>query len=120
LKTKKPEASTESRIVTSAYDYTTKPNFEKRSTAELIFRVCYLLELDDYSKTTPQGSGKDAASKTGVKEEIKQIRQALTARGMSKEEMDKRWKESLEKVEEMRKGHKSALGEKLGKFKDLH
>jgi hypothetical protein len=89
LKTKKTEASTESRIVTSAYDYTTKPNFEKRSTAELIFRVCYLLELDDYSKTTPQGSGKDAASKVGVKEEIKQIRQALTARGMSKEEMDK-------------------------------
>lgn len=89
LKTKKSEASTESRIVTSAYDYTTKPNFEKRSTPELIFRVCYLLELDDYSKTTPQGHGKDAADKKGVKEEIKQIRQALTTRGMSKDEMDK-------------------------------
>ena len=89
LKTKKSEASTESRIVTSAYDYTTKPNFEKRSTPELIFRVCYLLELDDYSKTTPQGNGKDAADKKGVKEEIKQIRQALTTRGMSKDEMDK-------------------------------
>jgi hypothetical protein len=89
LKTKKSEASTESRIVTSAYDYTTKPNFEKRSTPELIFRVCYLLELDDYSKTTPQGHGKDAADKKGVKEEIKQIKQALTTRGMSKDEMDK-------------------------------
>lgn len=89
LKTKKSEASTDSRVVTAAYDYTTKPNFEKRSTAELVFRVCYLLELDDYSKTTPQGHGKDAADKKGVKEEIKQIKQALTARGMSKEEMDK-------------------------------
>lgn len=83
------KSSNDSRVVTAAYDYTTKPDFEKRSTAELVFRVCYLLDLDDYSKTTKQGHGKDAASKKGVKEEISQIRQALQNRGMSKEEMDK-------------------------------
>jgi len=83
------KSSNDSRVVTAAYDYTEKPNFEKRSTPELIFRVCYLLDLDDYSKTTRQGHGKDADSKKGVKEEISKIRQALTNRGMSKEEMDK-------------------------------
>lgn len=83
------KSSNDSRVVTAAYDYTTKPDFEKRSTAELVFRICYLLDLDDYSKTTKQGHGKDAASKKGVKEEISQIKQALQNRGMSKEEMDK-------------------------------
>jgi hypothetical protein len=83
------ESSNDSRVVTAAYDYTTKPDFEKRSTPELVFRVCYLLDLDDYSKSTKQGHGKDADSKKGVKEEISQIRQALQNRGMSKEEMDK-------------------------------
>jgi hypothetical protein len=83
------ESSNDSRVVTAAYDYTTKPDFEKRSTPELVFRVCYLLDLDDYSKSTKQGHGNDADSKKGVKEEISQIRQALQNRGMSKEEMDK-------------------------------
>lgn len=85
----KKSSSDDSRVVTAAFDYTEKPNFEKRSTAELVFRVCYLLDLDDYSKSTKQGHGKDADSKKGVKEEISQIRQALQNRGMSKEEMDK-------------------------------
>lgn len=83
------KSSNDNRVVTAAFDYTEKPNFEKRSTAELVFRVCYLLDLDDYSKSTKQGHGKDADSKKGVKEEISQIRQALQNRGMSKEEMDK-------------------------------
>jgi hypothetical protein len=85
----KEKTSKNASVKTAALNYDAKPNFEKRSTPELIFRVCYLLELDDYSKTTPQGHGKDAADKKGVKEEIKQIKQALTTRGMSKDEMDK-------------------------------
>ena len=68
-------------------DYDSKPNFEKRSTPELIMRACFLMDLQDYSKTTKQGDFKDAADKKGVTEELKQIRAALTDRGFDKEEL---------------------------------
>lgn len=71
----------------AALNYDSKPNFEKRSTAELIMRACFLMDLQDYSKTTKQGDFKDAADKKGVSEELKQIRAALTDRGFDKEEL---------------------------------
>ncbi len=71
----------------AALNYDSKPNFEKRSTAELIMRACFLMDLQDYSKTTKQGDFKDAADKKGVTEELKQLKAALTERGFDKEEL---------------------------------
>ena len=68
-------------------NYDSKPNFEKRSTPELIMRACFLMDLQDYTKTTKQGDFKEAADKKGVTEELKQIRSALTNRGFDKEEL---------------------------------
>lgn len=68
-------------------NYDAKPNFEKRSTPELIMRVCFLIDLQDYSKTTKQGDFKDAADKKGVSEELKQIKAALVDRGFDNEEL---------------------------------
>lgn len=51
---------------------------------------------------------------------LSQVHDALSYYYDHKEEMDKRWKDSLEKVDEMRKGHKSVLESKLGKVKDLY
>lgn len=71
----------------AAFDYDTKPNFLKRSTPELIMRACFLMDLQDYSKTTKQGDFKDAADKKGVSEELKQIKSALQDRGFDNEEL---------------------------------
>ena len=71
----------------ASLNYDAKPNFEKRSTPELIMRACFLMDLQDYSKTTKQGDFKDAADKKGVAEELKQIKTALTNRGFDKEEL---------------------------------
>ena len=54
---------------------------------ELIMRACFLMDLQDYSKTTKQGDFKDAADKKGVSEELKQIKAALQDRGFDKEEL---------------------------------
>jgi uncharacterized protein (DUF433 family) len=51
---------------------------------------------------------------------LSQIYDALSYYYDHKEEMDKEWKDSLEKIGEMRKGHKSILERKLGKVKDLY
>jgi hypothetical protein len=51
---------------------------------------------------------------------LSQIYDALSYYYDHKEEMDKEWKDSLEKVDEIRKGHKSILEKKLGKVKDLY
>ena len=71
----------------AALNYDAKPNFAKRSTPELIMRACFLMDLQDYSKTTKQGDFKDAADKKGVSEELKQIKTALKDRGFDKEEL---------------------------------
>ena len=71
----------------AALNYDSKPNFEKRSTPELIMRACFLMDLQDYTKTTKQGDFKDAADKKGVTEELKKIRAALSDRGFDKEEL---------------------------------
>jgi uncharacterized protein (DUF433 family) len=51
---------------------------------------------------------------------LSQVYDALSYYYDHKEEVDKEWKNSLEKVDEMRKGHKSILEKKLGKVKDLY
>jgi hypothetical protein len=73
--------------VTSGINYDKKPDFTKRSTSELIMRTCFLMDLLDYDKKTPQGDFKEAANKTGAKEELKQIKSALIERGFDKEEL---------------------------------
>lgn len=77
----------EKRTSTASLDYDKKPDYAKRSTPELIMRACFLLDLQDYDKNTPQGHGKDAADKKGIKQEIKFIKQALIARNFDKEDL---------------------------------
>ena len=64
-------ASEGKKTKTAAIDYDRKPDFKKRSTGELVARVCYLLDLQDYSKNTKQGDFKDPADKKGAKEELR-------------------------------------------------
>jgi hypothetical protein len=71
----------------AALDYDAKPKFEKRSTPELIMRACFLMDLQDYSKTTKQGDFKDPADKKGASEELKQIKAALKDRGFDNKEL---------------------------------
>jgi hypothetical protein len=73
------KASTEVNVKTAALDYDEEPNWEKRSTAELIYNAYYLDGvLND----------KDAASKDGAAAELKKIKTELKKRGESLEELD--------------------------------
>jgi len=74
-------------VKSASLNYDQSPKFEKRSTGELITRACFLLDLLDYSKSTPQGDFKDPADKKGAKEELTQIRKALKDRGFDNEEL---------------------------------
>jgi hypothetical protein len=74
-------------VKTASLNYDQSPNFHKRSTSELIARTCFLLDLIDYSKSTPQGDFKDPADKKGAKEELAQIKKALKDRGFDNEEL---------------------------------
>ncbi len=85
-KDEKKESKKEA-VKVASLNYDESPNFHKRSTGELIARACFLLDLLDYSKSTPQGDFKDPANKKGAKEELTQIRKALTDRGFDKEEL---------------------------------
>ncbi len=51
---------------------------------------------------------------------LSQIYDALSYYYDHKKEMEKEWKDSLDNVDEIRKGHKSILERKLGKVKDLY
>ena len=83
----KKEDSKKEAVKTASFNYDESPNFHKRSTSELIFRACFLMDLLDYSKSTPQGDFKDPANKKGAKEELTEIKKALTDRGFDKEEL---------------------------------
>lgn len=83
----KNEDNKKEAVKTASFNYDESPNFHKRSTGELISRACFLLDLLDYSKSTPQGDFKDPADKKGAKEELTQIRKALSDRGFDKEEL---------------------------------
>jgi hypothetical protein len=80
-------SSSQHNIVTAGYDYETKPDFNKASSADLIFRACYLLDLLEVNKNTPQGDFKEVADKKGAKEELTKIKKALQDRGYDKEEL---------------------------------
>lgn len=80
-------ANKEKNTKTAAIDYDRKPDFMKRSTGELIARTCYLLDLQEYDKNTPQGDFKDPVSKKGITEELKQIKSALIDRGFDKDDL---------------------------------
>jgi uncharacterized protein (DUF433 family) len=51
---------------------------------------------------------------------LSQVHDALSYYYDQKEEMDRHWKESMEKVGKMRKKHKSVMEGKLGEVKDLY
>lgn len=64
-----------------------KPDFEKRSTSELMARATWLNDLLEYNQKTPQGDGRKAASKEGVAAELKAIKSALKSRGFELNEL---------------------------------
>ena len=82
------KASSESKTVTAGLDYDRMPEFYKESTATLIMRACFLLDLQENNKSTIQGFVKPADTKT-AKEQLKGIKQALVARGFDKDELMK-------------------------------
>lgn len=86
------EASIQHNIKTAARDadksiYEYEPDFEKRSTGELMARAAWLNDLNKYNEKTPQGDGRKASDKTGVAAELKAIRAALTKRGFELNEI---------------------------------
>jgi hypothetical protein len=67
--------------------YEVGPDFEKRSTGELMARATWLKDLADYGEKTPQGDGRKAANKDGINAQLKLIRSALTKRGFELNEL---------------------------------
>jgi hypothetical protein len=76
-----------SNVKISALDYERNPEFHKRSTPELIFRACFLIDLLESNKNVKQGDFKEPADKKGAKEELNLIKKALVERGFDKEEL---------------------------------
>jgi hypothetical protein len=67
--------------------YEVGPDFEKRSTGELMARATWLNDLSNYGEKTPQGDGRKAANKEGINAELKLIRAALVKRGFEPNEL---------------------------------
>lgn len=82
------KATSENKTITAGLDYDKMPVFYKESTATLIMRACFLLDLQENNKSTIQGFVKPADTKT-AKEQLKGIKQALVARGFDKDELMK-------------------------------
>jgi len=86
------KTSSEGTIKTAARDadksiYEFAPDFEKRSTSELMARASWLNDLQSYNEKTPQGDGRKAANKDGIAAELKLIRAALKKRGFEPNEI---------------------------------
>ena len=81
------KAKSENNLRTSALDYDRAPDFKKRSTGELIARVCFLTDLLESDKFTKQGDFKNPSDKKGAKEELKLLKEALIDRGVDKEDI---------------------------------
>lgn len=81
-------ASSSNNTKTAALDYDKVPDFKKKSTAELIMRVCYLLDVVEDGKSTIQIKDMDKnVDKKSAKSQLKDIRVALEERGFDKEEL---------------------------------
>ena len=70
------EASSETRTVVAALDYDKQPDFNKRSTGELIYRACFLLDVLETEKDTVQPLDKPTV-----------VKKALIDRGLDQEEL---------------------------------
>ena len=67
--------------------YGVKPQYDKRSTAELFARLSWLQSLQSFNGDK-FSEGRKAADTSGATQEIKAIRSALTKRGFSAEEIE--------------------------------
>ena len=82
------ESSYNSNIKVAALDYDKAPDFTKRSTPELIMRVCYLLDVVEDNKSTIQVKDMDKnVDKKSAKSQLKDIRTALEKRGFDKDDL---------------------------------
>jgi hypothetical protein len=82
------ESSANKNTRVAALDYDKTPDFTKRSTAELIMRVCYLLDVVEDGKSTIQVKDMDKnVDKKSAKSQLKDIRVALEKRGFDKEDL---------------------------------
>ena len=86
-KFKKKESSSEQKTVTAALDYDRQPDFDKKSTGELIFRACFLLDVLETDKETVQPLDKPTVGKKEAKAELAAVKKALIDRGLDQEEL---------------------------------
>jgi hypothetical protein len=81
------KASSETRNVVAALDYDKQPDFHKRSTGELIYRACFLLDVLETEKETVQPLDKPTVGKKEAKAELALVKKALVDRGLDQEEL---------------------------------
>jgi len=82
------ESSSTRYTKVAALDYDKAPDFTKKSTADLIMRVCYLLDVAEDTKSTIQIKDMDKnVDKKSAKSQLKDIRIALEKRGFDKDDL---------------------------------
>jgi hypothetical protein len=81
------EASSNSKVVVAALDYDREPDFHKKSTGELIYRACFLLDVLETEKDTVQPLDKPTVGKKEAKAELALVKKALVDRGLDQEEL---------------------------------
>jgi hypothetical protein len=82
------ESSSNRNTKVAALDYDKAPDFTKKSTADLIMRVCYLLDVAEDNKSTIQVKDMDKnVDKKSAKSQLKEIRIALEKRGFDKDDL---------------------------------
>jgi hypothetical protein len=82
------ESSSNRNTKVAALDYDKAPDFTKKSTADLIMRVCYLLDVAEDNKSTIQVKDMDTnVDKKSAKSQLKEIRIALEKRGFDKDDL---------------------------------
>lgn len=81
------KASSETRTVVAALDYDKQPDLHKKSTGELIYRACFLLDVLETDKETVQPLDKPTVGKKEAKAELALVKKALVDRGLDQEEL---------------------------------
>ena len=81
------ESSSNNKTVIAALDYDKKPDFHKKSTGELIYRACFLLDVLESEKETVQPLDKPTVGKKEAKSELAEVKKALVDRGLDQEEL---------------------------------